>query len=279
MRRAQTDGELRTGRTRVHVYTYSFAQPSRDTRAPGRDLVVLCDNPARGAAGVFRAEEARSPILALGGVMVIPAGAAISATGPGGARRLSVCSKTDGLLPADFDPTDRRQLALCGDVRDIRVRGAMERLAAEAVQPGLAADVLIDALATTLMVDLARYFRRARAEPVAAGRLAPWQLRRVEELVAASAGKRIAIADLAASVEISPGHFARSFKATTGRTVHRFVEEARLSRAQAMLRETDLPLKQVAGTLGFSGSSSFTLAFRRATGTTPGRFREEQRGD
>ena len=65
------------------------------------------------------------------------------------------------------------------------------------------------------------------------------------------------------------------FRATTGRTVHRFVEEMRLSRAQAMLRETDMPLKQIAATLGFSGASSFTLAFRKATGTTPGRFRSE----
>ncbi|MFD2499302.1 helix-turn-helix transcriptional regulator [Rhizorhabdus histidinilytica] len=83
------------------------------------------------------------------------------------------------------------------------------------------------------------------------------------------------MADLAAAAEVSPSHFARSFRASTGRTVHRFVEEARLARAQAMLRETNLPLKQVAAALGFSGPSSFTLAFRRATGTTPARYRAE----
>lgn len=275
MRRARTDGEVRTGRTRVHVYTYAFERPSRDTRSPGKDMIVLCGNPARGAAGVFRAADARSPLLPLGSMMVIPAGAAISASGPGGERRLSVCTKADGLLPHDFDPTDRRQLALCSDVRDIRVRAAMERMAAEALEPGFAADLLIDALATTLVVDLARYFRRAQADPGGCGRLAPWQLRRVEELVASSVGRRLTVGELAAAAEVSAGHFARSFKLSTGRTVHRFVEESRLSRAQALLRETDLPLKQIAGALGFSGPSSFTLAFRRASGTTPARYRAE----
>lgn len=276
MRRARTDGQLCTDRTRVHVYTYRYERPSLDTRAPGRDLVVLCGNPGRGAAAVYQSADSRSAVLPLGRMMIVPASASISATGPGGERRLSVCSTADGLLPQDFDPTDNRQLALCGDVRDVRVRATMERLAAEAIAPGFAADVLVDALATSLSIDLARYFRRSGGGGTAGqGRLAAWQLRRVEDLVAGSVGKRLTIAELAAAAEVSPSHFARSFRASTGRTVHRFVEEARLTRAQAMLRETDLPLKQVAATLGFSGPSSFTLAFRRATGTTPARYRGE----
>jgi AraC family transcriptional regulator len=275
--RAWTDGELCTDRTRVHVYTYRYERPSLDTRAPGKDLMVLCDNPGRGAAGVYHAADTRSAVLPLGRMMVIPASAVISATGPGGDRQLSVCSTAAGLLPPDFDPTDARQIALCGDVRDVRVRATMERLAAEAVAPGFAADLLVDARAASLSVDLARYFHRSRAAASVAGqgRLAAWQLRRVEDLVAGSVGKRLTVADLAAAAEVSPSHFARSFRASTGRTVHRFVEEARLARAQAMLRETNLPLKQVAAALGFSGPSSFTLAFRRATGTTPARYRAE----
>lgn len=276
MPRAWTDGELCTDKTRVHVYTYRYERPSLDTRAPGKDLMVLCGNPGRGAAAVYHAADTRSAVVPLGRMMVIPASAVISATGPGGDRQLSVCSSVAGLLPPDFDPTDTRQIALCGDVRDVRVRATMERLAAEAIAPGFAADLLVDALATTLAVDLARYFRRSRGSVAAGqGRLAAWQLRRVEDLVGGSTGKRLTIAELASAAEVSPSHFARSFRASTGRTVHRFVEEARLSRAQAMLRETDLPLKQVAAALGFSGPSSFTLAFRRATGTTPARYRAE----
>ena len=275
MGQVRTDAELRTAATRIHVYTYRYDTPSRQTRRPGRDLLAVCANPARHAAGVYQGADGASRLLPLGGMMIVPAGASIEASGPGGERRLAVCTVAKGLLPADFDASDPRQLALCGDIRDLRVGQAMQRMTAEALAPGFAADLLIDALASGLVVDLARYFRRAVPVPRAEGGvLAPWQLRRVEELVAGSC-HRLRIADLAAAVEVSTGHFARSFRNTTGRTVHAYVEEARLSRAQALLRESRLPIKQVAATLGFSGPSSFTLAFRRAVGTTPARYRAE----
>lgn len=279
MTRALTNAELCTDRTRIHVYTYRYDQPSQQTGRPGRDLIALFADPPRGAAGVYHSAEARSPLLPLGGMMVVPADAAISATGPGGARRLSVCSVVGGLLPQGFDASDPRQLARCSDIRDVHVRAGMERMVSEALAPGFGSDVLVDALAATLVVDLSRYFMRDTAVAQRpGGMLAPWQLRRVEEYVASSGGRRLRIADLAAVVEVSPGHFARSFRNTTGRSVHRWVEQVRLLRAEALLRETAMPLKQVAAELGFGTPSSFSLAFRRATGITPGRFRAEARG-
>jgi AraC family transcriptional regulator len=216
-------------------------------------------------------------LLPLGALMIVPAGTSINASGPGGDRRLAVCTMTDGILPAGFDRADPRHLAMCCDVRDGHVRATMQRMAAETSAPGFGADVLIDGLATALQVDLARYFAAADLREVAEhGTLAPWQLRRLEEFVHASDGVRIRIADLAAVVEVSPGHLARTFKRTTGRTVHQFVEEVRLARARAMLGEAELPLKQIAAQLGFGTASSFSLAFRRAMGTTPGRYRAER---
>ncbi|AHE55094.1 helix-turn-helix transcriptional regulator [Sphingomonas sanxanigenens] len=278
MGRARTDAELRTDRTRIHVYTYRYDTPSRDTGRPRQDVIALCANLPRGAAGIYRGADGRSAILPLGGMMVVPAGMAISATGAGGDRRLSVCSTAAGLLPRDFDRGDPRLLARCSDVRDVRVRAGLERMAAEALAPGFASDLLVDALAAAMTIDLARYFLRIapRAQDDR-GRLASWQLRRVEEYVASTGGRRLRIADLAATIDIGPSHFARIFRNTTGRSVHRWIEEVRLIRAEALLRDTGVPLKQVAADLGFSTPSSFSLAFRRATGTTPGRFRSEGR--
>ena len=276
MGRARTDAELRTDRTRIHVYTYRYDTPSRDTGRPRQDVIALCTNLPRGAAGIYQGTDGRSAILPLGGMMVVPAGMAISATGAGGDRQLSVCSTAQGLLPQDFDRGDARLLARCSDVRDVRVRAGLERMAAEALAPGFASDLLVDALAAAMTIDLARYFlRSAPRVPDERGRLAFWQLRRVEDYVASTGGRRLRIADLAATIDIGPSHFARVFRNTTGRSVHRWIEEVRLIRAEALLRDTAMPLKQVAADLGFSTPSSFSLAFRRATGTTPGRFRSE----
>ena len=264
---AQTTAELRTQQARIHIYTYRYERPSNHTRHPERDVLALFDTPPRGAAAFFRKADFRSSLMPLGDLMLIPAGTSVSAMGDGGEHRLAVCTMTRGILPEDFDITDQRHLALCSDIRDAQVRGGMRRLAQEAAAPGFAADILVDGLVRTLQIDLARYLMTVARRPAAAtGTLAPWQLRE---------GEPVRIADLAVQAGISPGHLVRTFKRSTGRTVHQFVEDVRLERARALLGETTLPLKQVASRLGFGTPSSFSLAFRRATGTTPGRYRRE----
>lgn len=276
MAHSQTMAELKTERARIHVYTYRYARPSSYTRSPERDVLAFFPRPARGATGYFRTDDRTSRMLPIGGMIIIPAGTSISAIGPGGDRRLAVCTMPQGFLPPAFDRADPRNLAMCSDVRDPHIWACMQRLTAEATSPGFAADLLVDGLTNALQIDIRRYFEAvARRECARSGVLAPWQLKRIEEYVHGADGRRIRIADLAAVAEISPGHLIRTFKKTTGMTVHEFVEQARLERARILLGESSLPLKQIAARLGFGSPSSFSLAFRRATGITPGRFRRE----
>jgi AraC family transcriptional regulator len=275
MARSVTDALLQTEQARIHVYTYRYERPSKHTRSPDRDVLALFGNQAPGSAGFFQTAGATSRLLPLGGLMIIPAGTSISAMGPGGDRRLAVCTMTHGILPEDFDPSDQRQLALCSDIRDPNVRNGVQRLAQEAAMPGFASDILVDGLANALRVDLRRYFAGASRQQIETpGSLAPWQFRRIEDFIHGSDGQRLRIADLSTVAEVSPGHLARTFKKTTGRTVREYIEDVRLERAYALLSESTMPLKQVAARLGFGTPSSFTLAFRRATGTTPARYRK-----
>lgn len=277
MARSVTDALLQTEQARIHVYTYRYERPSKHTRSPGRDILALFGNRAPGSAGYFQTAGATSRLLPLGGLMIIPASTSISAVGPGGDRRLAVCTMTHGILPEDFDPFDQRQLALCGDIRDPNVRSGVQRLAQEAAMPGFSSDILVDGLASALRVDLRRYFAGAMQAPVGTtGALAPWQLRRITDYVHNSNGQRLRVVDLAAVAEVSPGHLVRAFKKSTGRTVHAFIEEVRVERAYALLAESTTPVKQIAARLGFATPSSFTLAFRRATGTTPARYRKDR---
>lgn len=272
-----SNAELCTAKARIRVYTYRYDTPSRQSRSPSQDVLALFRDQARTACAFFRTGDVTSRMFPLGGMMIIPAGVEVDATGPGGDRRLASCTMTTGLLPDGFDRGDQADLAACGDIRDPNVRTAMQRMAAEAIQPGFGADILIDALSSSVKVDLARYFWRIKPQqPVHVGVLAPWQVRRLEEYVHSAHAGGMRIADLARVVEISPSHLARTFKKTTGRTVHQFVEEIRLARAGALLTDTRLPLKQIAAQLGFGTPSSFSQAFRRATGVTPGQFRDER---
>jgi len=58
-----------------------------------------------------------------------------------------------------------------------------------------------------------------------------------------------------------------------GTTFQTLVEEVRFGVARQFLQDTDLPLSQVAATLGYSDVTAFTRAFRRWSGTSPGQWR------
>lgn len=262
---------LESPTARVHVYTYHYEQPSMQTREPGRDLVVLFPDQHYGAAACYQVGNVTSRVLPVGNVMLVPAEAIVNAVGAGGDLRIAACSVKGGILPPDFDPTDTAQLMLCNDVANRDVKMAMRRLALEAMAPGLDSGALVDALVQAMKVDIARYFRAGRHQ--ARGMLARWQVNRIEEFVQQNLSRPLTVTDLADVAQISPGHLMRSFRKTMGMTVHQYVTERRMDRACYLLSETQTPLKKLAADLGFATASSFTFAFRKAMGVTPGRYR------
>jgi AraC family transcriptional regulator len=79
---------------------------------------------------------------------------------------------------------------------------------------------------------------------------------------------------MAAVARVSPYHFARQFKATTGLPPHQYVILRRVERARHLLQAgTELSLAEVAAHAGFSDQSQFSYHFRRLVGLTPGQFR------
>jgi methylphosphotriester-DNA--protein-cysteine methyltransferase len=70
---------------------------------------------------------------------------------------------------------------------------------------------------------------------------------------------------------LSPYHFARAFKQSFGVPPHRYHIERRIARAKELLSGSSVT--EVAMAVGFAETSSFSTAFRRATGFTPSEFR------
>jgi AraC-like DNA-binding protein len=104
------------------------------------------------------------------------------------------------------------------------------------------------------------------------GSLPTCRLRRVTEYVQQNLDKDLTLANLAAIVNMSPYHFARLFKCSTGEPPHRFVVRQRITHARACLT-AGLSIAQVAQMVGFRTPSHFTTAFRRVLGVTPGAYR------
>ena len=104
------------------------------------------------------------------------------------------------------------------------------------------------------------------------------RLRRVTEHIQGNLDQDLTLARLGAVACMSPFHFARLFKSTTGLPPHRFVLRARVDHARALLTDPTLSIQQVAQVVGFRTPSHFTAVFRRVTGTTPRAYRAELQG-
>ena len=76
---------------------------------------------------------------------------------------------------------------------------------------------------------------------------------------------------------VSEAHFARSFKEAFGIPPHRYLLTRRIERAAALLRETDLPITDIAFQTGWSSLGTFGRTFRDVTGETPGELRAREK--
>ena len=72
---------------------------------------------------------------------------------------------------------------------------------------------------------------------------------------------------------VSEAHFARQFKQAFGVPPHRYLLTRRIERAIALLRDTDLPITEVAYQTGWNSLGTFGRIFRDITGESPGELR------
>jgi len=96
----------------------------------------------------------------------------------------------------------------------------------------------------------------------------------------ANAGRPIGVEDVLADVPLSRRQLERRFRDAVGRSILDEILRCRIDRAKGLLLETELALPQVALASGFGSASYFSVAFQKAAGMTPGRFRASgQRGE
>jgi AraC family transcriptional regulator len=108
-----------------------------------------------------------------------------------------------------------------------------------------------------------------RVEPPARGGLAAWQQRIVSAYIEEHIAEQIPLATLAQLARLSRYHFCRAFSQSFGMPPHRYHNARRIERAKTLLAQPTCSITQIALKVGFSETSSFTVAFRKATGSTP----------
>jgi AraC family transcriptional regulator len=107
------------------------------------------------------------------------------------------------------------------------------------------------------------------------GGLAPHKISRVIEFIDEHLGEPILVDRIAATVHLSPFHFARMFRRAMGQSPHVFITQHRMERAKNLLSHSDIPLAELASFIGFQTQAHFTEVFHKYTGTTPRVFRRQ----
>jgi len=171
--------------------------------------------------------------------------------------------KSDQVEVIDFSGRDEALAHLCfvcAEMLSARTPGNSKRVAA-----------LTQFFAAYLVE---KYTGAATEKPLFRGGLPIAQLRKVEDYVSGHLSEEIPVDKLAELVELSPFHFSRVFKESTGMSPFQFVVRERITRAQQLIRETSRSLIEVALEVGYTSPSHFTKVFRRVTGVTPTEFRD-----
>ena len=103
------------------------------------------------------------------------------------------------------------------------------------------------------------------------------RLLRAKDRMDAASQEEWPVSRLAEVSCVSATHFARSFKEAFGLPPHRYLLTRRIEKAVTMLRETDLPITDIAFGTGWKSLGTFGRTFRDVTGKNPGDIREQQR--
>jgi AraC family transcriptional regulator len=137
--------------------------------------------------------------------------------------------------------------------------------------------LFLDQIGLSLLAHFAQTYGRMRPQDAGAGGgLAPWQERRAKEIMRARLASNMTIADVAAECRLTPSHFARSFRRSTGVAPHVYLSQLRIDEAKRLMLATKLPLADIALICGFGDQSYFTRVFSRHIGASPGAWRRER---
>jgi AraC-like DNA-binding protein len=84
---------------------------------------------------------------------------------------------------------------------------------------------------------------------------------------------KLSLDELSKRAHLSKYHFHRLFHQTVGEPITRYINARRMEKASEELVRTDLPIIDIALKYQYGSQESFSRAFKRAYGMTPGKYR------
>ena len=106
--------------------------------------------------------------------------------------------------------------------------------------------------------------------------LSQGQLRLVRDFINDYLGNEIKLEELAALTHLSPSHFTKQFKRSTGLPPHQYLIQQRIERAKELLSNAVLTIAEVSQVVGFFDQSHLVRHFKYWVGVTPRDYRDSR---
>ena len=98
---------------------------------------------------------------------------------------------------------------------------------------------------------------------------------RIMDFVKSNYNLKITMNHVANYVHLSNSHTGNLFHRETGMTVSAYINHVRIEKSKPLLKQSSVPIADIAFLCGFEDHSYFTRVFKKQTGMSPRRFREQ----
>jgi AraC family transcriptional regulator len=144
---------------------------------------------------------------------------------------------------------------------------------------GLGGELYAESLANVLALHLLRHHsslgRSSKRKTERGGSFSERAFGRAIDYINDNLSRKVTLTQIAEVAHVSPYHFARLFKSTTGLSPHQYVIRRRVERAKTLLADSDLTIAEVAEAVGFANQSHLAFHVRRLLGVSPKALRRE----